>query len=329
MQDYEPDAAAIQAAQARLAPHINATPLIRSAGLDAVMGARIIIKPENLQVTGAFKFRGAMNRLLQLTPKERAGGVVTWSSGNHGLALSYGARLLGIPATVLMPLDAPLIKVDGVRANGATVRLYDKTRENREEIGRQIAADRRAVIVPPYDDPFVITGQATVGAELAHAVPGLEMVLLPCSGGGLASGVACGLHLTRPQTLVISVEPQGYDCVAQSLTAGTATAAPANRLSICDALLVPNPGKVTWPICQRHLAAGVTVTDDEVAAAMRFAFQVLKLVVEPGGAVALAAMLAGKVAVAGKTVAVVLSGGNVDPDKFAALIQTGQVYEGN
>ncbi|WP_245436920.1 threonine ammonia-lyase [Rhizobium chutanense] len=322
----EPTEAAIEAARERIATHALKTPLLTNEVLDKALGARVFIKPENLQHSGSFKLRGALNRALQLSPQQRQGGIVAWSSGNHGLAISYVAKKLGIKATVLMPQEAPKTKIDGVRKNGATVRLYDKTKEVREEIGAQIAADTGAVIVPPYDDPFVIVGQATLGAEIAEQVrdigQDLDLALFPCSGGGLVSGAACGIHSLVPRTEVYSVEPAGFDGMALSLAAGAATRAPALGASICDALLVPIPGQLTFPICRKHLAAGVSVTDEDVRAAMRFAYGELKLVVEPGGAVALAALLAGKVKVAGKCVAILLSGGNVDADKFANIISS-------
>lgn len=321
---FEPDATLIAAARKRIAPYAVATPLLESPTLSRRLGARVLIKPETLQRAGSFKFRGALNRTLQLTPEQRAGGVVAWSSGNHGLALSYVAKELGIKATILMPQEAPKTKIEGVRANGATVRLYDKTKEVREEIGAKIAADTGAVIVPPYDDPYVMTGQSTLGAELAEqaveaGLP-LDMALFACSGGGLVSGAACGVHSVTPGAKVFSVEPEGFDGMARSLAAGAPTRAPADGASICDALLVPIPGKLTFPVCQRHLAGGLSVSDAEVKRALRFAATELKLVVEPGGVVPLAALLAGKCDVAGKTVGIVLSGGNTDPDKFSAYI---------
>ncbi|MDK4737143.1 threonine/serine dehydratase [Rhizobium sp. CNPSo 3490] len=320
----EPTEAAIEAARERIATHALKTPLLTNEVLDKAVGARVFIKPENLQRSGSFKLRGALNRALQLSPQQRQGGIVAWSSGNHGLAISYVARKLGIKATVLMPQEAPRTKIDGVRKNGATVRLYDKTREVREEIGAQIAADTCAVIVPPYDDPFVIAGQATLGAEIAEQARDigqeLDLALFPCSGGGLVSGAACGIHALMRRTEIYSVEPVGFDGMALSLATGAATKAPAQEASICDALLVPIPGQLTFPIGRKHLSAGLSVTDEEVKAAIRFAYGELKLVVEPGGAVALAALLAGKVNVAGKRVAILLSGGNVDANKFANII---------
>jgi threonine dehydratase len=323
---FEPDAGAITEAQARIAPFAVRTPILENDALNRLVGARVFIKPENLQRSGSFKLRGALNRALQLSPAELQGGIVAWSSGNHGLAISYVAKELGIKATILMPQEAPKTKIEGVRANGATVRLYDKAREVREEIGAQIAAETGAVIVPPYDDPFVMTGQATLGAEIAEQVKKqgceLDLALVSCSGGGLAAGAACGIHAKMPRTAVYSVEPDHFDGMALSLESGERRKAAAIGSSICDALLVPIPGELTYPVCRAHLAGGLAVSDAEVVAAIRFAYRELKLVVEPGGAVSLAAILAGKVTVEGKIVAILLSGGNVDAEKFASYINT-------
>jgi threonine dehydratase len=321
---FEPTAQQIAEARARIAGYAVRTPILESDELNRQTGARVLIKPETLQRAGAFKFRGALNRVLQLSDAEKAGGVVAWSSGNHGLALSYVAKELGIKATILMPQEAPRAKVDGVRANGATVRLYDKTKEVREDIGAQIASETGAVIVPPYDDPYVITGQSTLGAEFAEQAvemgAPLEIALFCCSGGGLVSGAATGVHAITGDTAIYSVEPEGFDGMARSLAAGEPVKAPATGSTICDALTVPVPGKYNFPICKAHLTGGLSVTDDEVAAAVRYAYRQLRLVVEPGGAAALAAVLAGKVDITGKTVGIVLSGGNVDPEKFASYI---------
>lgn len=325
MTDYQgPNSGAISQARDRIAPFAVKTPVLESRALNARLGARILFKPETLQHAGSFKFRGALNRALQLSEAEKAGGMVAWSSGNHGLALSYVARQFGIKATILMPQEAPKTKIEGVRSNGATVRLYDKTKEVREEIGAQIAAETGAVIVPPYDDPYVMTGQATLGAEFAEQAEemglSLDAVLLACSGGGLASGAACGVHSVTPDAEVFSVEPERFDGMARSLAHGVPTKAPADGSSICDALLVPVPGKLTFPVCAKHLKSGLIVTDAEVREAIRFAYTQLKLVVEPGGVAPLAALLAGRLDAAGKTVGVVLSGGNVDAAKFAQYI---------
>ncbi|OED46950.1 threonine ammonia-lyase [Leisingera sp. S232] len=321
---FEPSPADISAARARIAPYAVATPVLENEELNRRVGGRVLIKPEILQRSGSFKFRGAINRVLQLTKAEKAGGVVAWSSGNHGLALSYVAKELGIDATILMPQEAPKAKINGVRANGATVRLYDKTKEVREEIGAQIAAETGAVIIPPYDDPYVITGQSTLGAEFSEQAQAMEApldaALFSCSGGGLVSGAATGVHAVNPDTEVFSVEPEGFDGMAQSLAAGERVTASPVLTSICDALLVTVPGQHTFPLCQSHLKAGLTVTNDEVIAAIQFAYKNLKLVVEPGGAAALAAVLAGKIETAGRTTGILLSGGNVDPEKYATYL---------
>ncbi|ARS72855.1 threonine ammonia-lyase [Sinorhizobium meliloti] len=321
---FEPTLEEIKDAQKRIARHAVRTPLLESDELNRHTKARVFVKAENLQRAGSFKLRGALNRALQLSADERQQGVVAWSSGNHGLAISYVARTLGIRATVLMPQEAPKTKIDGVRANGAVVRLYDKSREVREELGAQIAAETGAVIVPPYDDPFVITGQATLGAEIAEQVSDvrteLDVAFFPCSGGGLAAGASCGIHAINPGAAIYSVEPEQYDGMATSLAAGERRTASSNVGSICDALLVPTPGELTYPICKKHLTGGLCVSDAEVIAAIQFAYRELKLIVEPGGAVALAAILAGRANVVGKTVAIALSGGNVDAEKYASYI---------
>lgn len=323
---FEPTPTLIAEARMRIAPYAIRTPLLESAALNRLVKGRILIKPENLQHSGSFKLRGALNRALQMDAAERKGGIVAWSSGNHGLAISYVARQLGIKATVLMPQEAPKTKIEGVRANGANVRLYDKTREVREEIGAEIAAETGAVIVPPYDDPYVMTGQATLGAEIseqaAELACELDLALFACSGGGLVSGAACGIHVSMPRTAVYSVEPQQFNGMALSLVASERRKAAATGSSICDALLVPIPGELTFPVCKEHLADGLSVADTEVIAAIRFAYRELRLVIEPGGAVALAAILAGKISVEGKNVAILLSGGNVDAEKFASYITT-------
>jgi threonine dehydratase len=323
---FEPTKALIEEARRRIAPFAIRTPIIESDTLNRLVGARVFLKPENLQRSGSFKLRGALNRALQLDATAREGGIVAWSSGNHGIAISYVAKELGIKATVLMPREAPRTKIDSVRRNGAIVQLYDKTREVREEIGARIAQETGAVIVPPYDDPYVMTGQATLGAEISDQVAEigcwLDAALFPCSGGGLVAGAACGVRSAMPGTAIYSVEPQHFDGMALSLAAGERRTALCDGTSICDALLVPTPGELTYPVCRDHLAGGVTVSDPDVVRAVHFAYRELKLVVEPGGAVALAAVLAGKVDVKGKTVAIVLSGGNVDAEKFASYLTT-------
>lgn len=319
-----PTMADVRAAAARIAPHAVRTPLLESAALNDLVGGRVLLKAECLQVTGSFKLRGALNTMLQLDPDERARGVVAWSSGNHALAVSRVAGLLGVHATIVMPADAPRPKLDGVRANGATLRLYDRLGESREEVGTAIAQQSGAAIVRPYDDPRVVAGQGTLGLELVQQAEeravALDAVLCPASGGGLSAGIATAVHAEIPGTAVHTVEPAGFDDVARSLAAGRPVRNAPGGSTLCDALQAPTPGEVTFPVLQEHGVTGLVVDDDEVRAAMRTAFGVLRLVVEPGGAAALAAVLAGRVEVAGRVTAVVLSGGNVDPDLYARVI---------
>ncbi|MBN8529505.1 MAG: threonine/serine dehydratase [Caulobacterales bacterium] len=298
------------------------TPLIESPALNARLGGRVLLKAETLQYAGAFKFRGAYNRISRLTDEEKARGVVAYSSGNHAQAVAAAARLIGTSAVIVMPADSPKVKVDGVIAFGGEVRTYDRYRESREAIGEAIAAARGSVLVRPFDDPFVIEGQGTVGLEIMEQADApLDQLLCGASGGGLIAGINLTLAARSPDTRVIGVEPAAYNDTQISLAAGERlTYPPVSQPSICDALMTDRPGELTFPI-NRRLERVVTVTDAEVAAAMRYAFGVLKLVVEPGGAVSLAALLAGKVETLGLTTAVVLSGGNVDPALFAAIIE--------
>ncbi|MDB5445478.1 MAG: threonine dehydratase [Phenylobacterium sp.] len=318
----------VEAAAARLAGHAVETPLIESPALNARLGARVLIKPETLQRVGAFKFRGAYNRLVQLTPEERRRGVVAFSSGNHAQGVALAARLLEIPALIVMPADAPAVKVEATLAYGAEVRRYDRLTESREAIAQAIADERGSTVVPAFDDPHIVAGQGTVGLELARQAQArgaaLDLALAPVSGGGLLAGLSLAMKALSPATELWGVEPAGFEDLAQSLAAGRRVAIkPAGR-SLCDALESPAPGEITFPILQRNLAGAVAVTDAEVAEAMRYAFSTLKLVVEPGGSVGLAALLTGKVEAKGRTVGLVLSGGNVDPGLFARVI-TGEI----
>jgi len=307
-----------------LAPYAVRTPLLSSPALDERVGARVLLKPEILQRTGSFKFRGAFNKISSIPTSARAGGVVAFSSGNHAQGVAAAAKLLNMQATIVMPADAPLSKRERTKGYGAEVVLYDRDREDREAIARDIAVKRGATLVPPYDDPQVIAGQGTVGLEIADDMAKLgiapDIVVAPASGGGLIAGIATAIKARFPQASLMSAEPEGFDDHARSLRAGKREPHRAEGRTICDALMASIPGELTFAINQRLLAGGLTASDEEVAAAVGFAFRELKLVVEPGGAVGLAALLAGHFEARGKTVVIVLSGGNVDADLFERLI---------
>ncbi|WP_022720623.1 threonine/serine dehydratase [Rhodopseudomonas sp. B29] len=318
-------AADIDAAATVLAPVAVRTPLLSSPALDAVTGARVFIKPEMLQRTGSFKFRGAFNKLSSIPQAARTGGVVAFSSGNHAQGVAAAAQLLNMQATIVMPADAPLSKRERTKGYGAEVVLYDRDREDREAIARDIATKRGATLVPPYDDPKIIAGQGTVGREIAEDLAALgiapDFVAAPASGGGLIAGTATAVKARFPHAQLLSAEPEAFDDHARSLAAGRREPHSASGRTICDALMASIPGEITFAINQRLLSRGVTASDAEVGAAVALVFRELKLVVEPGGAVALAALLAGRIEARGKTVVIVLSGGNVDADLFAELIQ--------
>ncbi len=304
------------------------TPVLRSAELDKRTGATVLLKAEPLQYTGSFKFRGAFNRLAQLSAEERKAGVVSWSSGNHAQGVAAAAKLLGIPATIVMPADAPTIKMANTRNFGAEVVTHDRLTEDRETIARGIAAKRGAVIVPSYDDPHVMAGQGTVGLELMAQAKQLDLtlddVIVPASGGGLIAGVGLAVHHANPAAKVYVAEPAGYDDHRRSLAAGERQRNASTANALCDALLVATPGALTWQVNRTALSGGYAVSDAEVQKAMAFAFEHLKIVVEPGGAVALAALLAGhhpgSQGGRRRTVGIILSGGNVDAATFAACI---------
>ncbi len=315
----------IRTAAARLAGHAVHTPLLRSDALDAATGARIWLKPECLQRSGSFKFRGAYNRLAAMTDAERARGVVAFSSGNHAQGVGLAAQLLSIAATIIMPADAPAVKVAATEAYGATVVLYDRYTEDRAAIAARLVGDGGsacgATIVPPFDDPFIVAGQGTVGLEAAADLAAIgvvaDLAVVCCGGGGLASGVALGSGLP-----IVVVEPVGYDDVVRSLSSGAIVGVTNPGPTICDALQTMVMAPLTYDILSGAGATGVAVTDAEAAAAVAFAFRHLKLVVEPGGAVALAAALTGRVDLRDKTAVVVLSGGNVDVAVFARCLAT-------
>ncbi|MFQ5954525.1 MAG: threonine/serine dehydratase [Kiloniellales bacterium] len=320
-----PAIADIEAAARRIAPHAVKTPVLESMALNERVGGRLLIKAEILQKTGSFKFRGAYNRLSRLDRAARRAGVVAYSSGNHAQGVAAAARLLGIPALIVMPDDAPAVKIANTRAWGAEIVVHDRKRQRREDLAEAIAAERQAVIVPPYDHPDIIAGQGTVGLELAAQVTALDAdldaVLVPVGGGGLIAGCALALGARRPEAGVYAVEPSDFDDTRRSLASGRRQRNREDATSFCDALLAPTPGHLTFAINQERLAGGLAVPDDAVARAMAAAFTHLKLVLEPAGAVALAAALEGHFDCRGKTVAVVCSGGNVDAKTFAAALK--------
>jgi threonine dehydratase len=317
------DIDAIEAAAARLDGIAVRTPLIRNDELDRVAGGPVLVKAENLQAIGSFKIRGAYNLMSQLSADEAARGVVAFSSGNHAQGVALAGRLLGIHAAIVMPEDAPRAKMDNTRRLGGEVITYDRYTGDREQIARDIAAERGAALVPSYDHEHIMAGQGTVGLEIAEQA--LEMrlhpdqVLINCGGGGLSSGSAVALKSRLGSVSVRTVEPEDFDDTARSIAAGERMKVGPGSRSICDSLLADSPGELPFEIHRRLFDAGLVVSDREVRDAMRFAFRNLKMVVEPGGAVSLAAVLSGKVETAGRVTAVVISGGNVDLEQFAAI----------
>ncbi|MDB5042022.1 MAG: tdcB 1 [Candidatus Eremiobacteraeota bacterium] len=309
----------VRAAAGRLRGVAHRTPVVTSRTLDERTGARVFLKAENLQRMGAFKFRGAYNRLAQLTPSERAGGVVAFSSGNHAQGVALAAQLLGVPAAIVMPADAPEAKLAATRGYGAEVILYERERMNRSELAASIASERGATLVPPYDDPAIIAGQGTVALELVEDAGPLDALLVCLGGGGLMAGSCLAATALSPGVRIYGVEPEAGDDWVRSWAADRIVSIPVPK-TIADGQQTQAPGELTWPIV-RGLAAGVvTVTDEEIRATMRFAFERLKLVLEPSGASALAALLFEKVDVRGTRVGITLSGGNVDPKTFAAIL---------
>lgn len=312
----------IEAAAVRLAGVAVQTPLLQNAVLDELLGGNVLLKAECLQRTGSFKIRGAYNLLRQLSPEQAQRGAVAWSSGNHAQGVAAAGTMLGIRTTIVMPEDAPRAKLENTRRLGGEVITYDRYSGDREAIARGIASDRGAELVPSYEHAAIIAGQGTVGLEIAaqSVAQGLpaEQVVIPCGGGGLTSGSAVALKAHLPGVKVFTAEPQHYDDTRQSLLCGERISVPTDVPSICDALLTGSPGQLTFEIMRKLVSGGLVVSEDEVRAAMRFAFRELKIVVEPGGAAALAAVLAGKIEVRGRTTVVVLSGGNVDADMFAS-----------
>lgn len=319
-----PDFDDVQAAAGRLAGIARRTPLLSGTPLDELTGGRVLLKLESLQRTGSFKIRGAYNRLVQLDDRGRRAGVVAFSSGNHAQGVAAASRMLGIHAAIVMPADAPRAKLEGTRALQAEVILYDRERESREQIAARLAAERGATLVPAFDDPHIIAGQGTVGLELMQQAGAENLtpdqVLIGCSGGGLVSGSALAIRAMSPTTEVLCVEPEGFDDTRRSLAAGHRMANAPGARSICDALMSPSPGVLNFALMRDLLAGGVAVSDAEVLNAMAWGFRHLRLVIEPGGAVALAAVLAGKLPLRGRTTAIVITGGNVDPATFVAAL---------
>ncbi|MDP6805021.1 MAG: threonine/serine dehydratase [Rhodospirillales bacterium] len=319
-----PTLADIGKAASRLDGPAVFTPLVESPLLNDRLDCRLLAKAEVLQRTGSFKFRGAFNRLSKLSEDERRLGVVAYSSGNHAQGVAAAARIVGASATIFMPKDAPAMKVLNTRRYGAEVRFYDRATESREEMAEALAHERGAVLVRPYEDPDVIAGQGTVGLEIASDARRLgirlDAVLVPCGGGGLSAGTALAIAETNPETRVYSVEPQGFDDMARSLAAGARKRIAGGGHSMCDALLMPEPGALTFAVAQGRLAGGLAVGDAATRRAMVTVFADLNLVVEPSGAVALAAVLAEAIERAGRTLCVVLTGGNVDPEIFSEVL---------
>lgn len=322
--DVSVTAEGVRAAAARIKGKAVRTPLLENEVLNERAGGRVLIKAEVLQRYGSFKFRGAYNLVSQLTDEQRRKGVLAWSSGNHAQGIALACKLLGAKATIVMPEDAPTIKARNVRSLGADIVAYDRYTEDREEIAMEILRESGMALAPSYDHPHIVEGQGTLGLETWEDASArgaeLDAMIVCCGGGGLTSGCATILEEVSPKTEVFIAEPEGYDEAWASIEAGRRLKADVSKPTICDAIATPSPGWLTFPIMQRLVRGGVSLTEQDVREAMIFAYQHLKLVVEPGGAVALAAVLSKKFDASGKTTAITLSGGNVDPALFAAII---------
>jgi threonine dehydratase len=314
----------IHAAAERLKGHARVTPLLGSPFLDEIAGRRVLVKAECLQHTGSFKFRGAWSALTALDPAQRNRGVIAFSSGNHAQGVAYAAQLLGTSAVIVMPRDAPRLKIENTRALGAEVILYDRATEDRDAIGAALAAERGLTLIKPFDDPQVIAGQGTTGLEIAAQAAQMGItqaeVIVCCGGGGLTSGIALALEQHAPDMQVRPAEPEGFDDVRRSLQSGRIERNAQLTGSICDAIITPQPGALTFPVMQRLCGPGLTVSDDDCLQAVALAFQRLKLVVEPGGAAALAAALFRPEQLSADTVIVTISGGNVDAQMFQTAL---------
>ena len=311
----------IQAAAARLAGVANRTPVVTSRTFDARAGAQVFFKCENLQRGGAFKFRGAYNTICQLSEEQRRRGVVSFSSGNHAQGVALAARLLGTPAVIVMPNDAPAVKLAATRGYGAEVVLYDRAEQKREAIARQLAEERGLALVPPFDHPHIIAGQGTAALELLTDVPDLDALIVPIGGGGLISGCSIAAHALRSGIRVIGVEPDTANDSYLSLQKGERVSTPQSH-SIADGLLPTAPGEITFTIMQQHLESIVLVSDEQMVEAVRFLLTRMKILVEPSGAAPAAALMSGAVpGVTGRKVGVVLSGGNIDPLRQTQILQ--------
>ncbi len=317
----------IRAADARLDGHVRRTPLLSSPFLDEIAGRRVLVKPECLQHTGSFKYRGGRAALSALAPDVRARGVIAFSSGNHAQGVALAAREFGAPAVIVMPADAPRLKIENTRALGAEVVLYDRAGgESREEIGAALTAKRGLTLIKPYDEPQVIAGQGTCGLEIAAQARALGVeradVLVCCGGGGLTSGIALALEAEAPGLRARPCEPEGFDDTTRSLAEGRIVANAHGSGGICDAIVTPQPGEITFPIMERLCGPGLVVSEDEAMRAMALAFSRLKLVAEPGGAVALAAALFRGEEIEGDAVICTITGGNVDAAMFRIALET-------
>jgi threonine dehydratase len=321
-----PEFSDVEAAAGRIAPWAVVTPLLESPALNERAGTRVFLKPEMFQRTGSFKFRGACNRILLIPEAERMKGVVAFSSGNHAQGVAAVAALFKIPATIVMPSDAPRAKIEGTRSYGATIVSYDRQTGDREAIAAEVQKKSGATLIKPFDDPFIIAGQGTAGLEMAHQSAALGVTLnhvfVPCGGGGLAAGLSLALAGVSPATKVTAVEPENYDGMGRSIAAGSLVAAPANTRSIADALQAPMPGVVPFAVARSKLYRTASFNDDALARAVSFAFRTLKIVVEPGGAAGLAALLSGKCHGPGEPVGILLSGGNADPETIMRCCAT-------
>ena len=316
----------IIAASKRISGHAVRTPLLESERLNRETGMRILIKPEMLQKTGAFKFRGAYNRIAMIAPKVRNKGVVAYSSGNHGQAVALAAQMFGVPAIIVMPADAPKPKIDGTIAFGGEIIFYDRTTENREAIAAAIADDKDMTMVRPYDDVHVIAGQGTIGIEIADDLSQLgieaDQVVVPAGGGGMVAGTAIALNHLLPSIAVYAAEPDGFDDHRRSLEADIRVTNAPNTHSMADSLMAPIPGELTFAINRHLLAGGMVAGEDDIKIAMRVLFRHFKLVSEPGGATALGAVMANRKSLTGRTIVVICSGGNVDESLFTDIIST-------